>query len=211
MCLAFVAFEEHQDYPLLLLFNRDENYTRKAKTAHWWEEEDIFAGRDLQKGGTWAAVGRSSKFALLTFVRAPREDLTPTIARGEIVPTWMRTGLGALEFSKMLRRDASQTLGYNLFFGDQSHVFHYNNRSDILSELGSGIHGVSNGDMPEPWFKVRRGQEAISEMLLEPPDSWPAQAFEILQDGTLAPDGQVQVTGLNPDRERLKSGTVCEP
>ena len=65
MCLAFIAIGQNPQYPLLLLFNRDEGYNRSSLVAHWWEDLPVFAGRDLHKGGTWAAVDRSGKFAML--------------------------------------------------------------------------------------------------------------------------------------------------
>ena len=206
MCLAFVAIGQNSDYPLLLLFNRDEGYNRSSLAAHWWNDLPVFAGRDQHKGGTWAAVDRSGKFAMLTFIRAPREARTPTIARGEIVPNWMQARCCAIDFIAELSRTAKQSLGYNLIFGDLNNVYHFNNRSGNYSRLAQGIYGVSNGDLEDPWFKVLRGKQRIHEILGNCPQSWEEDCFSMLADKTLAPEGQVQITGLDPVRERLKSG-----
>ncbi len=206
MCLAFVAIEQHPDFPLLLLFNRDEDYDRPALSAHWWPGDTLYAGRDELKGGTWAGVNREGRFAMLTFVRGPREPRTPEIARGELVPAWLSSGRSARCFLQRLRRQAESTLGYNLIFGDGQQVYCYNNRLDAVHVLGKGIHGVSNSDLSDPWFKVRRGQQRIAEILSNDPQTWEGDSFALLADRTLAPDAEVQVTGLDPSREKLKSG-----
>jgi uncharacterized protein with NRDE domain len=205
MCLAFIAIDQHPDYPLLLLFNRDEDYARPTKSAHWWPGGTIYGGRDELKGGTWAAVNDEGKFAMLTFIRAPREPRSPTIARGEIVPSWMMCRRSARCFLRKLRGEAENCLGYNLIFGDMSAAYYYNNRLDTVRLLSKGIHGVSNSDLDDPWFKVNRGTSRIEEILQNDPQTWEGDCFALLGDQTLAQRSQVQVTGLNPERERLKS------
>ncbi|MCP3848945.1 MAG: NRDE family protein, partial [Gammaproteobacteria bacterium] len=47
MCLILIALQQHKDYPLIVIANRDEFYARPTRTAHWWDDDaDIFAGRD---------------------------------------------------------------------------------------------------------------------------------------------------------------------
>ena len=56
MCLILFAWQRHPRYPLILAANRDEFYARPTRDAHWWEDAPIFAGRDLEAGGTWLGL-----------------------------------------------------------------------------------------------------------------------------------------------------------
>jgi uncharacterized protein with NRDE domain len=102
MCLAFVAVEMTDNFPLILMFNRDEDHGRKTAEAHWWDDQECIGGRDLHKGGTWAAVSRKGRFAMLTFIRGPREDIVPKFGRGELVPKWMDNTLSEDSFTSYL-------------------------------------------------------------------------------------------------------------
>eukprot|EP00889_Picochlorum_renovo_P008810 jgi/Picre1/35840/NNA_003300.t1 len=42
MCLAVFAFDTCSKFSLVLAFNRDEDFTRETKPAHWWEDLDAF-------------------------------------------------------------------------------------------------------------------------------------------------------------------------
>ncbi|MCB0764683.1 MAG: NRDE family protein, partial [Flavobacteriales bacterium] len=73
MCLVVLAYKVHPAFPLIVLANRDEFLDRPALPAHAWQDAPhIFAGRDVQAGGTWLGVTRSGRFAALTNYR----DLT---------------------------------------------------------------------------------------------------------------------------------------
>jgi len=67
MCLIVLAWNEHPDYRLILAANRDEFHARPTQDAHWWPDQpDILAGRDLQAGGSWLALGKTGRFATIT-------------------------------------------------------------------------------------------------------------------------------------------------
>ena len=66
-----------QRYTSIICHNRDEELTRPAATAEWWSRTSsagktgrkIFAGRDLQAGGTWCGVNDEGQVAALTNFR----------------------------------------------------------------------------------------------------------------------------------------------
>ena len=75
MCLIVFAWQVMPDVPLVAASNRDEFYARPALPAHRWEDHpEIYAGRDLEGGGTWLGVAdrpgqtgrKGSRFAALT-------------------------------------------------------------------------------------------------------------------------------------------------
>ena len=54
MCLIVFAWQPGHALPLLVAANRDEFYARPSLPLAAWEDaEGVFAGRDLEAGGTW--------------------------------------------------------------------------------------------------------------------------------------------------------------
>src|SRR5574337_489540 len=79
MCLILVAWRAHPDFPLVVAANRDEFFARPTTRAAWWSEPPgLFAGRDLQAGGTWLGVNREGAFAGLTNFRDPSRQRADT-------------------------------------------------------------------------------------------------------------------------------------
>ena len=59
MCVIYLAYEQHPEYPLILLANRDEFYERPTAPAGFWTDfPQIYGGRDLVRGGTWLGVAK---------------------------------------------------------------------------------------------------------------------------------------------------------
>ncbi|MFM7522831.1 MAG: NRDE family protein, partial [Betaproteobacteria bacterium] len=70
MCLIVFAWKLIPQCPLVLAANRDEFFSRPAQSADWWSDQpNVFAGRDLEGGGTWLGVNRQGRFAALTNIR----------------------------------------------------------------------------------------------------------------------------------------------
>ncbi|EIE43896.1 hypothetical protein CF510_22674 [Pseudomonas aeruginosa PADK2_CF510] len=58
MCLIVFAWQPGHALPLLVAANRDEFYARPSLPLAAWEDaEGVFAGRDLEAGGTWLGLG----------------------------------------------------------------------------------------------------------------------------------------------------------
>ena len=73
MCLIVFAWRVIPAVPLVAAANRDEFYQRAtAPAAPWPEHPQIFAGRDLQAGGSWMGItqpsecGGAARFAAIT-------------------------------------------------------------------------------------------------------------------------------------------------
>ena len=62
MCLIGIAWQAHPEYPLIIAANRDEFHNRPTRPAQWWTDTpELFAGQDLQAGGTWLGIARSGR------------------------------------------------------------------------------------------------------------------------------------------------------
>ena len=85
MCLIAWNWQPHSDLPLLLVANRDEYYARPTLPLQTWKGASIFAGKDLQAGGTWLGLGRGGRLAALTNVRDSRNQRDSAPSRGALV------------------------------------------------------------------------------------------------------------------------------
>src|SRR4051794_2399277 len=62
VCLIVVANGASARFPLVIAANRDEDYDRPTRAAHFWEDApNILGGRDALHGGSWLAVTRTGR------------------------------------------------------------------------------------------------------------------------------------------------------
>ena len=53
MCIVALAWHVLENTPVCIISNRDEFYNRPSEKLFSWHKSPIFAGQDLQSGGTW--------------------------------------------------------------------------------------------------------------------------------------------------------------
>ncbi len=204
MCLILVAWRMNERFPLVVAANRDEFYARETESARWWPDNpEIFAGRDLQAGGTWLGATRTGRFAALTNYRDPQRQRKDAPTRGTLVSDFLNGNQTAAEYLSQIRGDASVFNGFNLFVGDRGGLFCYSNVDDRLHVLQPGLHGISNELLDSPWPKLVRGKAAVATALPELPDT--ASLFAALADRTIVPDNELPDTGVSIEWERLLS------
>jgi uncharacterized protein with NRDE domain len=200
MCLLILAWRDQPGSRLLLLGNRDELHARPAAAADWWQDAPgVLGGRDLEAGGSWLAVRRDGRFAVVTNVReADPPTLLRARSRGELVADFLRSdepperyvaGLGMASFA-----------GYNLICGDRDSIWYASNRA-VERPLGPGVYALSNATLDAPWPKVERLRARFAAARVAGDDA----LFALLADRTPAADGALPDTGLGLERERLLS------
>ncbi|MEE9166185.1 MAG: NRDE family protein [Candidatus Neomarinimicrobiota bacterium] len=82
MCTLNVRFQQHADYPLVVIANRDEFYSRPSVPPLVMSEDPaIFAPRDLEAGGTWFGINQWGLVAAVTnvWLTLPNESQGPAI------------------------------------------------------------------------------------------------------------------------------------
>ena len=210
MCLIVFAWKVLPDCPLVLAANRDEFFNRPSQAAHWWDDHPIvYAGRDLQAGGTWLGMNRSGRFAALTNIRRGGERRSEVRSRGELVAGFLQSTISAEEYLNSVRERAADYNGFNLLLGDHQRSFWFTNEGDTLvRQLEPGVYGLSNGSLDTPWPKVLRAKAQFSSLLCQgaPDDAY----FEMLSDTTRASDGRLPDTGVSLEWERLLSPICIE-
>ncbi len=207
MCLILFAVAAHADYPLVIAANRDEYYARPARPLQPWPEApQLFAGKDLEAGGTWLGITRSGRFAAITNVRegAPREPWQRS--RGELTHDFLLGSGSADEFAEFAHTQGENYAGFNLLVGDLSRgihngLYYCSNRGVSPQRIAAGIYGLSNDRLDTPWPKVETGKRALRELLTRSPT--PAALLDILSDRTQPPDSALPTTNLGVELERV--------
>ncbi len=204
MCLILFALQQHDDYPMVVIANRDEYYARPTQTAHWWPDtRGIFAGRDLEAQGTWMGVNLNGRFAAVTNVREPGGFTPARLSRGKLTRDFLSSRGSAASFLKSIESSADDYAGFNLLVGDSSGLYFYSNRHPGIRRIPPGIYGVSNGLFDEHWPKLESGKKALADSLQQGIDD--DILMRILTDDTPAKDSTLPKTGVSLDIERTLS------
>ena len=207
MCIALIAYNFFDNYPLIILSNRDEYHNRPTKRAHFWEDyPDILAGKDLDQGGTWFGINRKNgRIGLLTNFRRPKQDPNKC-SRGALIVNFLIKNHLPEEYLSYLKNSAPKYNGYNIVFGTTKKLFYFNNIKLISVSLSKGIHVLSNGILNEPWPKCVRLKELFIQTTKNSPDNLSIEKlFNILKDDKKFPDQNLPNTGVGIKLERFLS------
>ena len=199
MCLILFSYKQHPDLPLVVLANRDEFLARPTREAHWWEEENILAGKDLKAGGSWLGVSRGGRFAALTNVREPHNIKADAPSRGALVTDFLTSAISPEAYLDQIAAKGQAFNGFNLLVADHDSLWYYGNRGEAPQPLSPGVYGLSNALLDTPWPKLETGKEALANWLVKPNEQ---EAFNILQDPHIYPDERLPATGVPLEWER---------
>jgi uncharacterized protein with NRDE domain len=216
MCLILFAFQSHPQYPLIVAANRDENYARPTRSAHFWQDNpDLYAGKDLEAGGTWMGVTRSGRFCAVTnFREFPKpehgQEGDPLLSRGELTANYLLQASSPQNYLSKVMQRKNHYAGFNLLAGSHGELHYCSNRmsANEPQALSPGIYGLSNGLLDEPWPKVELGKKALSEVLIESID--PEEILSILLDKSPADDKALPNTGIGIEYERVLSSRFIQ-
>jgi uncharacterized protein with NRDE domain len=204
MCLILVAWRAHPDYPLVVAANRDEFFARRTASASVWPDCHTLAGRDLQAGGTWLGINRSTgRFAALTNYRDPTRQRDGLASRGLLVTDFLASDVPPTPWLEGLATQVARYNGFNLMAGDARSLACLASVTGEVRTLHPGIYGLSNHLLDSPWPKVEVAKSALAVALNALPDDGPL--FSLLRDDTIHPDDALPRTGVSLEWERLLS------
>lgn len=214
MCLIVFAWHVVHGTPLIAAANRDEFLARPTAPAMTWDDyPQIYAGRDLQAGGTWMGITQPGRFAAITNIRAPSEKRPDAPSRGNLVANFLSGNLSPRNYIDALRDTSAQYNGFNLLVGDREQLIWFSNRGDDDARNGQplapGIYGISNALLDTPWPKVVRTKAQFASLLCQcaPEEAY----FDMLFDTTrAASDCRLPKTGIDIELERLLSAPYIE-
>jgi uncharacterized protein with NRDE domain len=217
MCLCLFALNQHDEFPFILLANRDEFRRRLSAPADRWQDHpQVLAGRDLEGMGTWLGISKLGRIAFLTNYRHPDYFNRKGPTRGTLVSDYL---IGTNEAESYLNTitDPKAFNGFNLVAGTPDRLFYYSNVEGAPRPIDSGIHGLSNAFLNTSWPKVDDGKAKLKAAIgTNAVDT--ETLFSILHDSSFAKDEALPQTGVGPELEKVLSakfintpayGTVC--
>jgi Uncharacterized conserved protein len=206
MCVVAFAWNTHPRWRLVLAGNRDEFHARpSAALAAWEDAPGVYAGRDLEGGGTWLGVDVRGRCALVTNVRDPRAPQDGR-SRGLLASDYLRGGEGAEAYAQALAPQAAAFRPFNLLLFDAQACCWLSNHPQRLARPVDGVHVLSNGQLDAPWPKALALGVSLAEWLEGTPEDTSFRLlFAALADDTPWPDVYLPDTGIGLERERLLS------
>lgn len=231
MCLIAFAFGAGagSGVSLRLASNRDEFFSRPTEPAHWWPEaREVFAGRDLQAGGTWLAASRHGRVGAITNHRNGLPAQAPR-SRGSLVADFVHGHEQAGVYAERIAHQCADYGGFNLLLFEllPQPIAWYVNDLGQRHQLRAGLYGISNARLDTPWRKVERLKEALArslgqEQAADAPADAPAwqpdpelrpddELFEALLDRSVDPEYLLPDSGVGIERERYLSPAFISP
>ena len=208
MCLIAWNWQPHSELPLLLVANRDEFYARSTLPLHQWKDARIFAGQDLQAGGTWLGLGPGGRLAALTNVRNVGKQRDSAPSRGALVSGFLHSDLSGNAYLQSIMPDCDRFNPFNLLLFDGQSLLGFESQGGRIVDMQSGISAVSNAGFDTPWPKLLALKSGLHHWVREqtapqPPGS--DALFALLKQDQPAPDAQIPDTGIPLERERALS------
>lgn len=204
MCLLLIGYKVNTMFPLIIAANRDEFYARQTKNLHFWEDERIFAGKDVQAGGTWLAVHQDGRFAAITNIRDPKRMKSDKRSRGLIIMDFLNGSADSLRFMDELVNHCADYQGFNLLIGSEEALYFLNSDEAVVKRLPSGVYGISNASIDTPWPKLMLAKELFAkEVVAETVTA--DNLFAILKNEQHFPEHSLPKTGVGEDLEKLLS------
>lgn len=210
MCLIVLSLNEHPDYPLIVAANRDEFYDRKTAPASFWSDHpEILGGRDLVACGTWLAMNRNGRIAMVTNYRDFSRQIPDAPSRGGLVTDYLMSDAHPHAYMQDVARRGHRYNGFNLIVGNPRELYYYSNYADGVAPVPPGLHGISNHLLNTPWPKVRRATQTIGALIRDGIGK-PEPFLDALYDDATAADDELPDTGVGLERERQLSSVFIK-
>lgn len=183
--------------------NRDEAYTRPTAAAAFWDDQpNLYAGRDLELGGTWMGLTLSGRFAAVTNFRDGYPKGIAPRSRGELVGAYLRGTGNAQSYLRTVATRKSEYAGFGTLAGNLQSLWFYSNYADGIAAVTPGVHGLSNHLLDTPWPKVSGGKRELAALLARPAPLTLEPFFDLLAERSVAPADTLPDTGVGIAREK---------
>ncbi len=166
MCLITFAYNQHPEYPLIMVANRDEFYARPTLNMDYWKDHnDILAGIDLEQNGTWLGINKAGKFTAVTNFREGGNKDTGLKSRGHLTRHFLTQEISAKAYLEELQTSGAQFGGFNLLLGDHSGLYYSSNKGAKTRRLQPGLYALSNAHLDTRWPKVLQAKQHLQALL----------------------------------------------
>ena len=204
MCLITFAYQQHPEYSLIMVANRDEFYARPTLDMHFWEDHsDVLAGMDLERRGTWLGINKSGKLATVTNFRDGSNIESNLKSRGALTRRFLTENLAAQTYLQELAINGNLYGGFNLLLGDATGLYYCSNKGAPSQQITPGIYGLSNAYLDSSWPKVDAVKHGLAA-LIKGEFSIESLA-ELLHSKHQAADEDLPQTGISHEWEKQLS------
>lgn len=219
MCIVALAWQVLPNTPICLISNRDEFYQRPTAPLAAWQQSLIYAGQDLQSGGTWMGVTATGRWAVITNFRDGQDQRQYLTSRGHIIQQFLESDLTPIRFAQTLAVKQCEYAGFNLFVGDAKQAVYMSNCGEAPQVLAQGVYVVSNGLMSDAWEKTKHLRKRFTQEflpLLQLNEQQQQEydlnyvVWDILQDERKVAVDLLPKTGIAEDMELLLSSTFIQ-
>jgi uncharacterized protein with NRDE domain len=189
MCLILLAYRCHPDADVLMAGNRDEFLRRPAAAPGLVQTGPrIWAGRDLEAGGTWMGRNEYGLMAALTNRRSGEPPPADPRSRGEIVMGLLRQRRPQDAARWLADQPHARFRPYSVLFGDGQAFYSFSPQDAGEPRLlDAGIYALSNASLDDrSWPKVERSHRFLSEHIHRSGDRLLAALESFLCDATPA-------------------------
>jgi uncharacterized protein with NRDE domain len=211
MCLIFLSLHQHPGYKLIVAANRDEFYARQTSAASFWTDHpQVVGGCDLEARkpdgtcGTWMAMNKNGRIAMVTNYRDLKNLKSHAPSRGHLVTNFLLTTDTPEKYLQAIEPDAQQYNGFNLIVGTAEELFYLSNYKSGVEKIEHGFHGLSNALLDAPWPKVSDGK-SLMQPLFSRAKIDHDELLNALHNPQQAPDDRLPDTGVGLERERMLS------
>jgi len=180
MCVVALALNQHPDWPIIMIGNRDEFHARVSAPLHAWNDgSGIIAGRDLVGGGTWLGVQPAlTRLVVVTNVRSGAAPDGGKASRGVLV-TDMLADSGTFADPAPAMLNAFNGFSLLSVAGDTVQLF-TNRPAPMVSALGAGVHALANEAEGSACPRAARLGAVLASWVTEATDT-PESLFTALQ------------------------------
>lgn len=177
MCVTAFYFNSNASpgsFKFVLVFNRDECYSRPTQPASFWQDTDIIAGRDLEvgkEGGTWLGVNKNGKVAFLLNIFNVQGPNPQAKGRGSLVSNFLLGDKSPEEYLQEVSKDGDLYNPFKLTCidlsknGEDEACFYSNKTTETPCRLEAGFHGCSNSGLKKPWPKASYVKSRLEELV----------------------------------------------
>ncbi len=210
MCTIIFALNQHPNFKLIYLGNRDEFKSRPTAPSRFWDDETkVLAGRDLKACGTWLGITLDKRISFLTNYRDFKLIKENQASLGELTVNYLKNEMTALSYLETVKASKVTYNPYNLVVGTFDHLYFYSNIENEIIKIKNGVHGLSNAHLDSPWFKVEKAKKRLQNLIDSNQIDIEA-LFKILDDEEIPQDQYLPNTGIDIELERSLSSIFID-
>jgi uncharacterized protein with NRDE domain len=224
MCLITFSYKQHQQYPFILVANRDEFYQRESAAMTLWPTDNsILAGQDLTQMGSWLGLHKSGRFSAVTnFRQKAATTMAKPLSRGHLVSKSLASDQSMHSYLTQLAGTKQHYGAYNFLCADNNGLYFSNNHSpsqkldcakntldnqavaNDFIKLSAGLFGLCNATLDTPWPKLTNAKRDL-EQLINNGDITLDTLKQLLNSSDTAPEHKLPNTGIDKSWERALS------